>query len=183
MQLSWRQLFIEKNDRTIIQLFRYAIVGGLAFVLDFGTFFLLLSVLEIQYLLSAAIAFSLGLAANYLTSIAWVFDRRVMNDARTEFGVYLVLGLFGLLITELTLYSLTGLLGIHALPSKIVATAITFFWNFWSRKIALFTPNDEVAADRRGLIAILADPPESIGSSELDGASGLSRCAPTAIAD
>ena len=69
-----KNLFVNKTDNTVVQLFRYTFVGGVAFIFDFGSLFILTEYIKIYYLVSAAIAFIIGLTINYLLSISWVFS-------------------------------------------------------------------------------------------------------------
>jgi putative flippase GtrA len=139
MSAPFRALFKGETNDTLVQLFRYLLVGGLAFVIDFAALYLLHRFAGLHYLLSAALAFGLGLATNYSISILWVFDQRSVKNPLVEFAIFGALGVMGLGITELTLYLLTGLLGFDVMLSKALATAITFAWNFASRKILLFS--------------------------------------------
>jgi putative flippase GtrA len=133
-----RTLFKGQTNNTGVQLLRYLIVGGLAFVVDFTTLYLLHRVGGFHYLLAAALAFVLGVATNYAISILWVFGHRAVSNPLVELAVFVSLGVIGLGITELTLYLLTGLLGADVMLSKALATVITFAWNFVSRKFLLF---------------------------------------------
>jgi len=74
--LMIKKLFIRPTDSTLIQLFGYTFVGGMAFTVDFTLLFVLTDILSIYYLISAAIAFLLGLTTNYILSIIWVFRRQ-----------------------------------------------------------------------------------------------------------
>ncbi|CDG65207.1 putative membrane protein [Methanobacterium sp. MB1] len=81
--------YLDKNtDKTLIQLFRYIFVGGAAFIVDFGSLYILTDIFGMYYLVSAAIAFILGLIANYILSISWVFNRRRMDSRLSEFSVF-----------------------------------------------------------------------------------------------
>lgn len=133
-----RQLFVEPTESTAVQFIRYVFVGGFAFLLDFGALYVLTSRVGVHYLVSAAIAFLLGLLANYLLSRAWVFPRRVLRNASVEFAVFAVIGLIGLGLNELGIWLLSSILGLHYLISKMCTTAVVFFWNFTARKMSLF---------------------------------------------
>jgi putative flippase GtrA len=117
---------------------RYLVVGGAAFVVDYGTLVLLAGVLGVHYLVAAALAFLAGLTFNYLLSIRWVFKKRTSRSAAAEFAVFAVIGIVGLGINEGVLALLTGVGGIHWAITKLVSTAIVLVWNFGARKIALF---------------------------------------------
>ncbi len=68
-----KSFIYNKSDKTSVQLFKYAFVGGIAYSVDFGFLIFLTEVVKIHYLISAAIAFILGLLINYAISILWVF--------------------------------------------------------------------------------------------------------------
>lgn len=133
------KLFVEPTENVILQLFRYGFVGGAAFVVDYATLFVLTNNVGVQYLWSAAIAFVLGLVANYLLSISWVFRNRGDLSRWQEFLFFAVIGVVGLGFNELIMYACTGLMHIHYMVSKLISTAIVFFWNFFARKYLLFT--------------------------------------------
>jgi putative flippase GtrA len=136
---SFTPLFIGETDNAVVQLFRYALVGGLAFVIDFGCLFTLKEFGGLPYLWAAAFAFILGLFTNYVISVAWVFNKRAVNNRQIEFVIFALLGVLGLGINELSMFVLTGIVGFHYLASKLVSTAITFSWNYLSRKVLLFS--------------------------------------------
>ena len=125
-------------NSTFIQFFRYTFVGGVAFIVDFGTLALLTEVFKMHYLLSAGIAFILGLTVNYILSISWVFNSRTVDNRLLEFVYFSVIGLIGLGLNELFLWILTDLFAIYYLLSKIITTIIVYFWNFFARKFILF---------------------------------------------
>lgn len=132
------RIFREKTDNTLFQLIRYTFVGGFAFIVDFGTLFLLTEYLNLHYLVSAAIAFILGLVTNYFLSIGWVFTRHSVSDKRIEFIVFALIGLVGLGLNELFLWLFTDLAGMYYLISKILTAVLVYLWNFFVRKLILF---------------------------------------------
>ena len=117
---------------------RYAVVGFVAFAVDFGTLFFLKNYWGVHYLLAGACGFALGLGINYLLSTAWVFQNRKMKKRSVELAVFALIGVVGLGINEFILYTLTGLFLVYYLYSKIFATVIVFFWNFLARRYTLF---------------------------------------------
>jgi putative flippase GtrA len=132
-------LFSDRTDSVLILLFRYAIVGGLAFAADLGSLIALTELAGWHYLASTAAGSVVGLVVNYSLSVLWVFNERTVGNRSAEFLVFTVLGVIGLGVNELVLFLLTGLAGVHYVASKVVATGLTFAWNFVSRKVLLFT--------------------------------------------
>jgi putative flippase GtrA len=128
----------DQTNNTRIQLFRYIFVGGIAFIVDLTSLYLLTNYLGIYYLISAAIAFILGLSVNYLLSVNWVFNRRSFENRSFEFGIFAFIGFVGLGLNEVFMWFFTQDLQIYYLFSKILAAIIILFWNFFARKYTLF---------------------------------------------
>ena len=139
LQNKIQSVFKGKTNNTLLQLFRYTFVGGFAFLIDFATLYILTEYFNIYYLLSAGIAFIFGLIINYTLSVKWVFNSRAMENRLWEFLLFTIIGLVGLGLNELFLWILTDILLIYYLISKIITTFIVYFWNFFARKILLFS--------------------------------------------
>ncbi len=133
-----QKLINHKTDKIHLQLFRFFIVGGIAFIIDFTTLFALTHYFGIYYLISAFIAFILGITTNYILSIKWVFNKRSIDNNKIEFGIFAFLGVIGLTLTESLLWFFTQQLNIYYLYSKIFSSFIIFFFNFFIRKFLLF---------------------------------------------
>ncbi len=132
------KIFKNKTDNTLIQLFRYTFVGGFACIVDFGFLFLATEFLGIHYLISAAIAFLLGLAVNYILSTFWVFNKRRLKNKWIEFNMFALIGIAGLCFNELFIWIFTDFINFHYLVSKIFSTFFVYLWNFFARKYFLF---------------------------------------------
>ncbi len=120
-----------------IQLFRYFIVGGTAFAVDFGLLWVLAEC-GVHYLLAGGCSFAAGLSVNYLLSVAWVFRDHVLHSRLAEFAGFAAIGVAGLGLNEAVLWVATEAAGFHYLLSKIIAAAVVFLWNFAARKYLLF---------------------------------------------
>ena len=138
MERLIRIAFVNKTDNTFLQLFRYLFVGGAAFVVDMGALILLTELFHVHYLVSAAAAFLLGLTANFLMSIAWVFPKSKVAGRSTEFAVFAAVGAVGLVLNEAVIWGCTDVLLLHYTVSKVISTGIAFFWNFLARKFLLY---------------------------------------------
>jgi len=102
------------------------------------TLFILTEYANFYYLVSAAIAFLIGLTTNYLLSILWVFENRSVSSKYIEFFLFFLVGLIGLALNELFIWSFTEIIGIYYLYSKILSTILVYLWNFSIRKLLLF---------------------------------------------
>ena len=142
----------EEKRRKLLSLFweffRYAVVGGIAFLADYGTLFLFLTgETPWELFISTAAGFIVGLIVNYVLSLTFVFrrkDNRGSGKSVAAFLIFTVVGVIGLGLTELIMYLGTELLHISYLIVKIAAAAIVLVWNYVGRKVLIF--------DRKGKI-------------------------------
>lgn len=135
-KLDFKSLFITKSSNTFIQFFRYIFVGGVAFLADGGSLFLITTI-GVNYLISVIFAFVIGFAVNYGLSKLLVFENSSVNG-KIEFLVYGIIGVIGLGFTEIIMYVLTEIAGLYFMVSKVIATIIVLVWNFVARKITLY---------------------------------------------
>jgi putative flippase GtrA len=127
------------SNSVVAQFLRYAVVGGIASVVDFGIFDLFYRVLTPRNdLVSVTAGFCCGLVLNYLLSILWVFDARSRADAKTEFAIFALIGLIGWGLTYVVVYLGSDVAGLPGEVSKLFAMIIVLAWNFGMRKLILF---------------------------------------------
>ena len=132
------KLFKNKTNNISIQLFRYTFVGGIAFIFDFSSLYILTEYLNLHYLVSAAIASLIGLSINYSLCVLWVFEKRAIRSKYAEFVIFALIGIVGLVLNELFIWFFTEITGLHYLVSKSISTMIVFSWNFLAKKFTLF---------------------------------------------
>ncbi len=133
-----KRLFMEPTTQPLIQFFRYVFVGGCSFLVDAGVLWLCVH-LGMHYLLGACFGFVAGLVCNFLLSRALVFRAQEARVGRVlEFVGYAFIGLIGLGLTEVLLYCFTEIVQLHYMLSKVIASAVVLFWNFFARKILLY---------------------------------------------
>lgn len=130
---------IAKTNSLPGQFLRSLAVGGGAFTVDVALLYALTEFGHLHYLLSAAIAFLVGIALTYLLSITWVFARRSMANRMHEFAIFALIGLSGLLLNLVLLWFFTELGRLHYLNAKIVTAGLIFLLKFGTRKKILFS--------------------------------------------
>lgn len=137
------KLFVVSSSNTLLQLFRYTFVGGLAFLVDIGLLWGLTEFGGLHYLFSAIISFIAGLTVNYFLSTWWIFRSGAkFNNKHLEFILFAVIGVIGLGLNELFIWFFSSVLGIWYILSKILTTMITYLWNFFARKYLLFNKKE-----------------------------------------
>lgn len=130
--------YIKKNE-TLTQAMRYFIVGGFCTMLDFALLFILTHFLGLNYVLASAISFMSGTVLNYYLCILWIFKIRVVKNCQYELFFYVVITGVGLSINTLLIWSFTEFFGFYFMFSKLLATSVTYWWNFGARKYFLHT--------------------------------------------
>lgn len=128
------KLIIKSN----FQFIKYAIAGGIATVHDFVALYVLTEYLQLYYLISATIAFIIGVSINYILSIKWVFDHRKFTNVYHEILTFLLISFIGLVLNNFILWMLTENFLIFYLYSKAIATLMVFMWNYFAKKIIIF---------------------------------------------
>jgi len=110
-------------------------VGGSAFLIDAGILFALTNYLNIYYLLSSMISFTVSVIYNYILSITWVFDAKKNSSKEKELLIFMVLSIVGLGINQLLMWLLVDWGHLYYMLSKIVATGVVMVYNFVTRKL------------------------------------------------
>jgi putative flippase GtrA len=124
---------------------RFCIVGGSAFLVDFGVLVLLNNILPelngLRLYVATASGFIAGLTFNYILSVRFVFisarNSRVGRSFR-DFIIFTLVSAVGFGLTELGMYIGTELIHMHYALVKIVVTGIVLMWNYIGRKIFIF---------------------------------------------
>lgn len=133
----YTQAIIE--NETAKQAAKYFIVGGSCTVFDFAMLFCFTHFLHINYLISSVLSFTISAVVNYYLCVSWVFDVRVVEKRHREFVYYLVLSAIGLGLSTSLIWIFTELVGLYYMLSKLIATFITYWVNFGTRKYFLHT--------------------------------------------
>ena len=135
------KLFRQRTDNIYIQMFRYIVVGGTSFVVDFFFLWFFSDVCGIYYLVSGVLSFIISVLVNYIMSTKWVFNQDNIENKVLEFNLFLAISELGLVFTEILLWLFTDVIGLYYLISKVIAAIIVMFWNFIARRIMFYGKN------------------------------------------
>lgn len=134
-----------KVDKIIKEFIRYLLVGGTAFIVDFTLLYVfktyvLYNIVAGIYI-STALGFVGGLIYNYVLSLLYVFESAKENhkgkDIRS-FIIFTIIGVVGLILTELGMYVGVELFAINYLIVKVFVAGVVLIWNYGIRKILIF---------------------------------------------
>lgn len=123
--------------KLVSQIFKFLVVGGIAFVIDYSLLFALTEFFKIHYLVSSVISFSVSVIFNYIASVAWVFEVDKEKNKVNNFILFIVLSIIGLLINQFVMWIGVSTFNMYYMIVKIIATAVVMVFNFITRKIFL----------------------------------------------
>ncbi len=110
--------FMAPTESGFQQMVRFGIVGAVATALDYAVLLTLYRFAHAPNLVAVAGGYIVGLALSYVFSIAWVFSHRSVSNKHLEFAIFAVIGVIGLVLTEIVI-----LLSLHWLQSQPVISA------------------------------------------------------------
>ncbi len=119
------------------QIFKFVIVGGLSFVLDFIIYYVLTKLFGVYYITAGFFSFTISLIFNYLMSMKFVFRSKDSLKKTHEFAIFATLSVMGLGLNLLCLFIMVDYMGIYDLFAKVLTAGIVMVFNFVTRKIFL----------------------------------------------
>ena len=121
--------------RLVRQFLKFSIVGVIAFVIDFGLMVALTELAGLPPVVSAGVSYCVSTVFNYVASMRYVFAHREGLSRTREFIIFVTLSVIGLGLNEAIMWLGGRLVGDEwYMLTKVVATALVMFWNFFSRK-------------------------------------------------
>ncbi len=128
------------NRKLLEKMVRYFLVGGIAALVDWVMFALMHFVLELNYVLSAVLAFVFALAVNYVLGLKMVFTGG-RHRRETEILLVTLVSIAGAGINVGTLVVLVEGFAWHTMIAKVAGTGAAFLWNFYARHRWIFHPH------------------------------------------
>lgn len=131
------------KSKLLTQILKFGVVGGSAFLIDYLLMIFLTEIININYLISSAISFSVSVIFNYILSVVWVFDVNRERKSHLTFMLFLVLSLIGLGINQILMWVLVEITGLGEILekfymiAKLFVTGVVMVYNFITRKIFL----------------------------------------------
>ena len=121
--------------KLIAQIMKFGVVGVICFFIDYGLMIFLTEAMNISYLISSGISFTVSVIVNYILSLKYVFVAEEGNNKIVEFLIFVLLSTIGLGINQLLMWMCVERLNIFYMISKIAVTGIVMVYNFITRKL------------------------------------------------
>jgi putative flippase GtrA len=151
----------QDNQREVVRFLKFAAVGTLGAVIDFGTLNLLVQLVGFPKVLANAFSFTAAVISNFIWNRLWVYPETQGEPLTRQFAQFLFVNVAGLAINTAIFYGsdrwilgeaglFAGPVGVLALSigmshfdfaynsAKVLATAVVLFWNFFVNRIWTF---------------------------------------------
>lgn len=119
------------------QFMKFALVGTIAFLIDYGFMIFLTELFGVPFLISTTVSFVLSVIFNYFASMRFVFERKDDMSRKREFIIFVALSAFGLALNDLFMWLTVDFLYMDYRIAKILVTMLVSVYNFVSRKLLL----------------------------------------------
>lgn len=127
-----------------MKIIKYFLVGSIAALTDISLFYLFAKLLGYNYLMVAFFSFIIATFENYILSIKYVFTSGIKYSKKMEISLIFIISGIAIIINQVSLYVLVEFFANDIVFSKIMATSITFFWNFIARNSFVFSESNEI---------------------------------------
>ena len=125
------------NNKLFKQLFKFGIVGTIAFIIDYSVMVFSKEVLNLYILIAVALGFLISVIFNYWASVTFVFNVKQKRSKTKEFIVFVILSAIGLGLTEVSMWLGVEVLNFNYMIVKLVVAVIVTLFNFITRKLFL----------------------------------------------
>ena len=140
-----------RTSKELIRFIKFAIVGTIGAMVDFGTLYLLHAVLGLNIALANTCSFTAAVISNFIWNRYWTYPDSRSKPVRTQLVQFFAVNLVGwgintglLLLLRFPCASLVGNLSLHVPVvldtetiynlgynlAKAIATVVVLFWNF-----------------------------------------------------
>jgi len=120
------------------KIFKFAVVGFSAFIIDFGTTYLLKEKAKANKYLANTIAFIISASYNFTLNRMWTWKSMDNQIAMQAFKFSLVMTT-GLLIANGLIYIFSDRMKINFYVSKLMAVSVVMVWNFTMNNFVTFS--------------------------------------------
>ncbi len=118
----------------------YGIIGSFSSGLDFAIYTVLVQVLGVHYILANCISVVAGISTSFILNRNYNF--KVKDKTGRRFGIFLCVGITGLILSNLILYTCINTFAMNKIVSKLLSIVLVVFFQFLVNKYFTFKSNE-----------------------------------------
>lgn len=124
--------------RLATQFTKFAIVGTIGTVVDFGVLNLLVVLVQLDIYLANTFSFSLAVLSNFLLNRAWTFREARGRNPAVQLMQFAIVSVGGYIINQAIMYVFIEQVQLWYNWAKAVAVVLVLFWNFTANRLWTF---------------------------------------------
>jgi putative flippase GtrA len=118
---------------TNLKIFKFFNIGLISTIFDWASFYLLISIININHLISITCSFSIGAIINYIGNKKYTFNCKSKKYVK-QISTFFIIAIIALLLSLILLYIFVNQFEINKMFSRIIITFIIFFLNYYVHK-------------------------------------------------
>jgi len=126
-----------KYKKTIVQFFKFNLIGIANFLVDLAVFTLMYEVLGVDSILSKAVSYSCGIVNSFFWNRKWTFKKR-HKFVSVAFLKFIGVNLVSLGVSLFALYVFETLFMLNTWIAYLLSTIFSFTVNFAGNKLIVF---------------------------------------------
>lgn len=123
---------------------RYILSGGAAALTNLSSFFILVHLLSVHYLIASVLAFSAGIVASFTLHKFWTFNDQEVRRIHFQLASYLGVTFGNLALNTLLVYLFVTWLGFWYLLAQILAGALIAVSSYFIYRGFVFGSQEKV---------------------------------------
>jgi putative flippase GtrA len=121
----------------VIRFMKFCLVGGSNTLITLLSFYILSTILNVNYILSSMLGYCLGMMNSFILNKRWTFydsEKRILP----QFIKFVVVNSLSLGVNLLVMYTLVGKLNLDRMLSQIIATGFSIVSNYVGSRLWVF---------------------------------------------
>lgn len=135
MRLKINELATKEKIRHLMS---YFVVGLVATLVEWVSFWLLDYIIGIQYLIATIIAMIISTYSNWQLGRLMTFKNAAKGNILIEIGKIYIVSIGGIVLNVLFMWIMVDKFDMNEMLSKVIATGLVFFYNYFIRTLFIY---------------------------------------------
>lgn len=141
MRLKINELATKEKIRHLMS---YFVVGLVATLVEWVSFWLLDYIIGIQYLIATIIAMIISTYSNWQLGRLMTFKNATKGNILIEIGKIYIVSIGGIVLNVLFMWIMVDKFDMNEMLSKVIATGLVFFYNYFIRTLFIYKDNKNI---------------------------------------